>query len=61
MAEIIIGQVQELGGRLLRLYVDSGPVVGAGVVGEMDLVVRGIAGSLPAPVDSAGSQDTVTF
>ncbi len=61
VAEVVVSQVQQLRGCLLGLDVDSGPVVGAGVVGEVDLVVRRVAGSLPAPVDCAGGQDTVFF
>jgi len=53
--EVLVDEVEQFGGPLLGEDVDSGAVVDAGVVREVDLVVRCVGGALAPGVDRARS------
>ena len=61
MRELVVDEVEQLRGRLLRLHVDGDPVVDAVIVDDVDLEVRAVSPALPALAHSAGHQHSVVL
>jgi hypothetical protein len=59
VVKVVVDEIQQLRGRLLGLHVDRSPVVRPGVVDEMQLVMRGVAGPFAAPVHHPRRQDSI--